>query len=243
MTPAAIAIAIVIGAVMGLLGGGGSIVAVPAFAFVLGLPPKQAVVTSLAVVGFAAAAGAVRGLVRGVVPRTLAFVVGGSAIAGAFAGGFVGAHLSDQVQLRILAVVMLAAAIVIATRPIRMQRHVEPPTWLVAAIGLSTGALTGIAGVGGGFLIVPALVVAAGFSMQEAAGASMVVIALAAFSALGGYFSSATFDWPFIVPLAAIAAAATLAGAKVASRLPQPMLQRAFAVALVIIASWMWVRA
>ena len=71
----------------------------------------------------------------------------------------------------------------------------------------------------------------------------MLVIALAAFAALAGYFASTTLAWSFIVPLAAIAAAATLAGARLASRLPQRVLQRAFAVGLVVIGSWVWVRA
>lgn len=99
MTLEAIVLAIVIGAVMGLLGGGGSILAVPAFTFLLGLPPKEAVATSLAVVGLAAAAGAVRGLIRGVVPAPLALTVGGSAIVGSFGGSLAGSRLSDHAQL------------------------------------------------------------------------------------------------------------------------------------------------
>lgn len=244
MTPLAIFVAVLIGGVMGVLGGGGSILAVPAFTLLLGLTPKEAVVASLAVVGFAAAVGAVRGLLRGVVPAPLALTVGGSAIIGSFGGSLAGTRISDHAQLRILAVVMLAAAIAIWRQPeAPVVRANRPSPWLLAAIGLSTGVLTGIAGVGGGFLIVPALVVAAGLTMQQSAAASMLVIALAAFSALAGYFAGATFAWSFIVPLAAIAAAATLAGARLASALPQRVLQRAFAVCLVIIGSWVWVRA
>lgn len=244
MTPAAIGLAVLIGGLMGLLGGGGSIVAVPAFTFLLGLPAKQAVVTSLAVVGFAAAVGAARGLIHGVVPAPLALTVGGAAIVGSFGGSLAGTRISDQLQLRILAVVMVAAAIAIWRQPdVPVVRGDQPHPWLLAAIGLSTGVLTGIAGVGGGFLIVPALVVAAGLTMQQAAAASMFVIALAAFSALAGYFTAATFAWSFIMPLAAIAAAATIAGARLASGLPQQHLQRAFAVCLVVIGSWVWVRA
>jgi uncharacterized membrane protein YfcA len=244
VTPTAIALALVIGGVMGLLGGGGSILAVPAFTFVLGLSPKQAVVTSLGVVGIAATVGAVRGLMRGLVPPVLALTVGSAATIGSFGGSIVGARLSDQAQLRILTMVMMAAAALIARPPDRAARRVDPPSpWLLLAIGLSIGALTGVAGVGGGFLIVPALVVAAGLNMQEAAGVSMVVIALAAASALTGYVTGPAFEWPLIVPLAAVAAAATLAGARLAARLPQRILQRAFAVCLVIIGSWVWVRA
>lgn len=244
MTLTAAFLAIVIGGVMGLLGGGGSILAVPAFAFVLGLAPKEAVVTSLVVVGFAAGVGAVRAMIRHVVPPALALIVGGSAILGALAGSYVGAQISDELQLTILAVVMLAAAILIWRQPeTTVVQVVSPPWWLLAAIGVSTGVLTGVAGVGGGFVIVPALVAGAGVTMQQAAGASMVVIALAATSALAGYVAGVAVEWTLIVPLAGIAAAATLAGARLASRLPQRVLQRGFAVSLVIVASWVWVRA
>lgn len=139
---------------------------------------------------------------------------------------------------------MLSAAIAIwHQREAPVARIDQPSPWLLAAIGLATGLLTGIAGVGGGFLIVPALVVAAGLTMQQSAAASMLVIALAAFSALAGYVAGVTFAWSFILPLAAIAAAATLAGARLAAGLPQRVLQRAFAVSLVVIGSWVWVRA
>jgi uncharacterized membrane protein YfcA len=242
MTLDGVVLAILIGGVMGLLGGGGSILAVPAFTFVLGLSPKQAVVTSLVVVGFAAAVGAVRGFIRGVVPPALAFVVGASAVIGAVAGSAIGTRISDERQLQILAITMVAAAVVILREPRASSVDHAPPMRL-AAIGFSTGILTGIAGVGGGFLIVPALVAAAGMTMQQAAAASMFVIAVAAISALAGYSAGVSIDWPLIVPLAAAAATATLAGAQLAARVPQRLLQRAFAVSLVVIGSWVWVRA
>jgi uncharacterized membrane protein YfcA len=71
----------------------------------------------------------------------------------------------------------------------------------------------------------------------------MCVIALAAVSALAGYVAAIALDWSLIVPLAVTAAAATLAGARLASRLPQRALQRAFAISLVVIGSWVWIRA
>ena len=244
MTIAAVAIALGIGAVMGVLGGGGSILAVPAFAFVLGLPPKEAIVTSLLIVGFAAAIGAINGIARRLIPASVALIVGGSAIAGSLAGSAIGTRISDQLQLQILAAIMVASAVLIARPPhttIAATDTPSPP--VLMAIGVATGLLTGIAGVGGGFLIVPALVIIAGLSMQRAAAVSMFVIALAATAAVAGYFSSTVIDWPTIVPLALCAAMATLAGARVASRLPQRVLQRAFAAGLIIIGGWMWVRA
>jgi uncharacterized membrane protein YfcA len=244
MTPEALILALLIGGVMGVLGGGGSILAVPAFTFILGLSPKEAVATSLVVVGFAAAAGAVRGLTSGVVAPALALIVGGSAVVGSVVGSFIGTRITDHLQLQILAVVMVAAAVMLVRQPAARTSSVrEAPPLLLGTIGLSTGILTGVVGVGGGFLIVPALVVAAGMTMQKAAAASMCVIALAAVSALAGYVAAIALDWSLIVPLAVTAAAATLAGARLASRLPQRALQRAFAISLVVIGSWVWIRA
>ena len=244
MTPAALGLACLIGGAMGLLGGGGSILAVPAFTFLLGLPAKQAVVTSLAVVGFAAAVGAVSGLARRLIPPTLALTVGGSAMVGAVGGSLVGTRLSDLAQLRLLAIVMLAASIVLWRQPETNTVRAEAPSpRLLAAIGVAVGALTGIAGVGGGFVMVPALVAAAGITMQQAAAASMFVVALAAASALAGYGATLSFAWSSIVPLALVAAAATLAGASLAVRLRPQVLQRVFALSLVVIGAWVWVRA
>ncbi len=90
---------------MGVLGGGGSIIAVPALTFLLHIPPKEAVVTSLAIVGAVAATGALRDLARGAMPLALAAIVGVAATAGAYAGGVAGAHLSDRVQLLMLAAI------------------------------------------------------------------------------------------------------------------------------------------
>lgn len=244
MTIGAAALALAIGITMGVLGGGGSLVAVPAFTFLLQLPPKDAVVTSLAVVGVAAAAGAVSGFVRGAIPVFAALMVGASATAGAYAGGVAGARLSDHTQMSILATVMLIAAFALWRQPAEGGSTDAPHAsgLALAAIGVLIGALTGLVGVGGGFLIVPALVIGAGLPIREAAASSLFVIALAACSALAGYAGATTVAWPFVLPIAAVAAAGTIAGGVVAWRLPQRRLQQAFAVSLVALASFVLTR-
>lgn len=242
MTLTAIAVALVIGFGMGLLGGGGSIVAVPALTFLLHFPPKDAIVTSLAVVGLAAAAGAVGGLVRGVLPLSIALTVGLSATIGAFAGGVAGARLSDHVQLSILALVMFGAAVAMwRPRPIRPRPPRGAP--YLIALGLVIGALTGLVGVGGGFLIVPALVLGAGVPLPKAAAASLFVIMLSALSALAGYAGHASIAWNFVAPFAVVAGAAAIAGGAIAHRVPQQRLQQAFAVTLVILGSYVLIQA
>ena len=244
MTLTAAALALAIGLSMGLLGGGGSIIAVPALTFLLHFPPKDAVVTSLAIIGAAAATGAVSALLRGVLPLALAAVVGLAATVGAYAGAIAGAHLGDRTQLSLLAIIMFAAAIVMWRRAGR--EAAGPPRgnrWRLAALGVGVGAITGLVGVGGGFLIVPALVIGARQPMRQATATSLFVIALAAGAALPAYRGRVTLDWPFIVPFAAVATAGVLTGGVLAQYLPQRRLQQAFAAALVVLASYVLTQA
>lgn len=243
MTLTGAAVALAIGAAMGLLGGGGTLVAIPAFTFLLHLPAKEAVVTSLAVVGLASAVGAAAGLIRGAIPVGLAAIVGTTASAGAYAGAQLGARIDDHVQLAMLAAVMFgAAAVLLAQASGRLIFTRKTTTGGLMSIGLAVGAMTGLVGVGGGFLIVPALVIGGGLEMREAGAASLVVIALAAFSGLAGYVGQVQLRWPVILPMAAVAAAGTLAGSAVAWRLPQRGLQQAFAVCLVALGSFVLTR-
>lgn len=243
MTPMALALAVAIGMAMGLLGGGGSIIAVPALTMLMHFTPKEALVISLSVVSIAAAAGAIGSFIRGTLPLAAGLIVGLAATAGALLGGFAGAHLADVTQLRMLGVVMLLAAMLMFWRPVTdavpAPRHSVP---LLLLLGFPLGILTGLIGVGGGFLIVPALVVVARLPMREAAGASLVVMTMAAASGLAGYLGHTPLALRFIVPFALVAAAGTIAGGMVAHRLPQQRLQQAFAIALVALGSYVLIR-
>lgn len=244
MTPVAAVMALALGLGMGMLGGGGSIVAVPLLTFVFGLSPKDAIVASLAIVALTAAAGVAGALVRGVLPVRPALIVGVSAVLGGLAGGTAGTRLADQVQLVLLAVVMFGAAVLMWRAPVRLRIDERPVgAGRLSTIGLATGFMTGLIGVGGGFLIVPALVAVAGLSMPRAAAASLFVITMASLSAVSRYASQSTVSWTFIAPFAAVAAAGALAGGAIAPRLPQRILQQAFAAALVILGSYVLFRA
>lgn len=243
MSAIAFVLAAVIGLVMGMLGGGGSIIAVPALTGLLHFSPKEAVVISLAVVGIAAAAGAVGSLVRGTLPLVAGLVVGLAATVGAYFGGFLGARLADATQLRVLGVVMLVAAAIIFRRPVIHETSAGRRSLpVLMLLGLPLGILTGLVGVGGGFLIVPALIIVARIPMREAAGASLVVITMAAASGLAGYIGRTPLVLSFILPFAFVAAVGALAGGMIAHRLPQRRLQQAFAVALVVLASYVLIQ-
>lgn len=243
MTIASTAIALTIGLVMGLIGGGGSILTVPVLTGMLNFSPKEAVVTSLAVVGIAAAAGALGSYVRGTLPLHTGLIVGLAATAGSFVGGFAGAVLADATQLRMLGVVMLVAATLMVWRPpVDTAPAGRRSLSVLLMLGLPLGLLTGLVGVGGGFLIVPALVLVARLPMREAAGASLVVIAMAAASGLTGYLGRTPLVPSFILPFALVAAMGTITGGIIAHRLPQRRLRHVFAAVLVVLGSWVLIR-
>lgn len=243
MTPIAVTLAIAIGVVMGMLGGGGSILAVPALTMLLHFAPKEAVVISLSVVAIASTAGAAGAFVRGTLPLAAGLTVGAAATAGALVGGSAGANLADSTQLRLLGAVMLAAAVLMFWRPAVSRTSVErPSTGVMLALGFPVGILTGLIGVGGGFLIVPALVIVAGLPMREAASASLVVMAMAATSGLAAYLGHTPLALSFIVPFALLAAAGAVTGGLIAHRLPQHRLQQAFAGTLLVLGSYVLIR-
>lgn len=243
MTPLLIALALITGLCMGLLGGGGSILVVPLLTFFVGLAPKDAVATSLAIVSLTAAVGAASGLMRGVLPFALAAVVGVGATIGGLIGGAIGVALNDHLQLAILAFVMFGAALLMWRNNALTTKGLSPSFTKLALIGVAIGILTGIVGVGGGFLIVPALVIGAGLSMPQAAAASLFVIAMAAPAALSRYAAGAPLQWTFILTFAVIASTGAVSGGIIAPRLPQRTLQQAFAVVLVVLGSYVLLKA
>lgn len=243
MTLTAAMLAIAIGMVLGVLGGGGSILAVPALTMILHFAPKEAVVISLSMVAIAASTGAVGAFMRGTLPLAAGLIVGLAATVGAFIGGFAGARLADATQLRMLGIVMLVAATLMFRRPVT---HSSPAARrslpVLLLVGFPLGMLTGLIGVGGGFLIVPALVIVARLPMREAAGASLVVIAMAAASGLAGYLGHTPLALSFVIPFAMTAAVGTVAGGWIAHRLPRHRLRQVFAVTLVVLGSYVLIR-
>lgn len=235
----AVWLALAIGLAMGILGGGGSIIAVPAFTFLLHLPPKDAIVTSLAVVGLAATAGAIGGFVRGVVPIAVSLTVGLSATIGAYAGAAAGARISDHVQLAILAAVMFVAAVALwREQGSTVARVPHASTGLLAVLGLSVGALTGLVGVGGGFLIVPALVLFAGIPIKEAIGTSLLVIVLNTAAGFVGYAGQVDIPWGPVALFTAVALCGILMGTRVVRVATPAQLKRAFAIFLLVVGGY-----
>lgn len=231
------ALAALIGLSLGLLGGGGSILTVPIFVYVLGFEPKQAIAMSLAVVGATSLVGSVGHWRAGNVNLRVALIFGTVAMAGTYFGARLAVFFSGPAQLALFAVVMLAAAFFMFTdtkeggapAPAGSMR-----TPLIIAEGLAVEVLTGLVGVGGGFLVVPALVVLGRIPMKEAVGTSLLVIAMKSAAGFVGYMGQVDVPWAFMSGFTAVAVAGILAGAYLVRFVPQSALKRSFAVFLLI---------
>lgn len=224
-----------IGASLGMLGSGGSILTVPILVYLLGQDEKVAIAGSLAIVGGIALAGALTYARRGLVDWRSVVFFGLPGMAGSYGGAWVAQFVSGAFQLGLFAVVMLLAAGLMLHTPTGLgdgggERH----RWKIGLDGLVVGLVTGLVGVGGGFLIVPALVLLGGLSMHLAIGTSLMVIALKSASGFVKYLGvladlGLQVDWQVIGVFTAIGTLGTFVGRRIATRMPQETLKRAFA--------------
>mgnify|MGYP001415318656 FL=1 len=194
-------LAVLIGVSLGLLGGGGSILTVPVLVYVMGYPVKEAIPLSLVVVGVTSAFGAANHHRGGTVHWRATLVFGPAALVGAFGGARLGMVVSARVQLAIFGLLMIGAAASMFFGPAlwgggaaETVRHRRP--WpLLMLLGGSVGLLTGLVGVGGGFLYVPALVLLGGVAMKSAIGTSLTLIVMSCTAGLASYLGTVAIDW------------------------------------------------
>lgn len=261
-----IAVALAAGALIGLslgaLGGGGSVLAVPVLVYGLGQSATQATTGSLVVVGITSLAGAITACRSGNVLLTRGIVFGLVAVGGAAAGAKASGLVSQPVLLAAFAALLLAVAAVMAARQFRSRRrppgsrtenHLADPiislrpsfacqcprALRVLATATIVGLLTGFLGVGGGFLVVPALVLALGLPMRYAAGTSLVVITITSAAALAVRAGAGTHPaWSLVALLTAAAVLGGRAGARLTTRTDTSKLQAAFTVLLLLVAGY-----
>jgi uncharacterized membrane protein YfcA len=231
--------ALAIGLSLGLLGSGGSILTVPVLHYLVGQPEKLAIGGSLLVVGLIAVAAAVPyAFSRQVDWRNVAWF-GLPGMAGAWLGATLARWVPGPVQLALFALVMLVAAWRMLRGGVVQRPDHEPRRLAVVAGGIGVGALSGLVGVGGGFLIVPALVLLAGVPMASAVGTSLAVIALNSFTGFLKYLGvlqqqSLELDWRVLLAVAGIGMIGSFAGHRLGRRLPQATLRRLFGVFLLV---------
>jgi uncharacterized membrane protein YfcA len=229
--------ALLIGLTLGLLGSGGAILTVPVLHFGLGWQEKQAVAGSLVVVGAVSLVAMLPRARRGEVRwgRVLGF--GGPGMLGTLLGASLSRFVPGGLQMALFGGVVAAAALFMLRNSLAEPRTTPRPARgpvQMALDGLLVGLLTGLVGVGGGFLIVPALVLLGGLELQVAMGTSLAIIAANSAAGLGRHLSLLSelgleLDWGTLGLFVALGALGSLFGARWAQRLPRETLQRAFA--------------
>lgn len=240
----ALPVGLVVGVVLGLLGAGGSLLTVPALMLLLGLSATDATGTSLVAVAMMASAGVVMHRRAGRCSCREGLTFGAAAAATAAVAGWLASALSDRILAGAFVVLLIGTAIWLlrrdsATEPHDRDRSASPVQ--TGAAGAGVGVLTGLLGVGGGFLIVPALVATRDMRMPIAVGTSQLIILISALGGLLGRFSGGSVQWGLGLLFGTGGLVGATVGSKLADRAPADSLRLAFAgVALAVAAIMVW---
>lgn len=251
---------LLVGLVLGTLGSGGSIIAVPALVYAAGQTPQDATAASLLLVGTAALSGLWMHFRAGRVRTAMGTFFGLTGIGGSLAGTALNRRLdADVLLLAFSGLILVAAWRMVTACPTctrvgeaRAMKAREKPrargldarkVLLVLAVGTGVGFLTGLFGVGGGFVIVPALTLLLGFAMPQAIGTSLLVVAINSAMALLFRINMAHLDWRVAVPFTVAAVVGVQLGSRVADRLDPERSLRAFAAGLILLALYTAARA
>lgn len=231
--------ALLIGICLGLLGSGGSIITVPVLVFMMKRPEKLAIAESLAIVGSIAFVGALSYMLRAQVQWKSVLYFGFPGMVGASLGGCCSYFSSGALQLTLFALLMLmVSGMMILDQSIFEKMIIRHPSIKYNVLGgVLVGYITGFIGIGGGFLIVPSLIVLCNISMPFAIGTSLVIIAMNAFT---GFINQIFIlnilhlpvDWTIITTFSCVGILGSLSGSLIANRVPQIYLRKAFGLSV-----------
>lgn len=244
---------IVIGMAVGLLGGGGSILTTPLLVYVMDFDPKQAITASLFVVAVTSLFGLIQHARAGRVQWRTGLIFGVAGMVGAFTGGQIGARLPGALLLAAFAIMMAATAIAMirGRKKVEGKKHEGLPLFRILLDGFIVGLVTGIVGAGGGFLVVPALVLLGGLPMGIAVGTSLLVVMmkstagflgyLLAFGGPDGFVSlnpETEVNWVVTLTVTAFAVVGALVGAVVSGKVHPDRLRKGFGWFVLVMAAF-----
>jgi len=229
--------AVLIGLALGALGGGGSILTVPVLVYLAGFTPSAAIAGSLVVVGVTALSAMAAHSRQGRVDWRSGSLFAAVGVLGAYGGARLSAYLPPALLLGAFALLMVVVA-ALMLRPRRPSAAGHPAgragMLRVGLIGTAVGVTTGLLGAGGGFLIVPALLLV-GLDMSVAVGTSLLVIAANCAAGLAGHLGHVDIDWALTLGVTALAVAGSVAGARLVRHLDPDRLRRAFGAVVAVI--------
>jgi len=254
MSIAVIVAGIMTGVLLGIFGSGGSIVTMPALLYLLDVEPKSAIAMSMGIVAVTAGITALQHWQRGNVNLKVTLVFGLFGVLGTYAGARLGVITPVFIQLTLFALVMYLAAWRML-KPVALHKSVGAACTEcadgfcddlnyreIAVHGIAVGVLTGLVGVGGGFLIVPALVLLSGLPMKQAVGTSLGIVTLKSVAGFAGYAGAVAIDYSLMATFTLIAVTGSLAGSHLAHRLPADLLKKGFGGFLLLIASYILIQ-
>jgi uncharacterized protein len=227
---ATLAAAVAVGLLLGLFGGGGSILTVPVLVYLAGQDAPAAIASSLFVVAVTSAVALIPHSRAGRVRWRTGMVFGTAGLAGAYAGGRIAAHVPTTMLLAGFGLLMAGAAVTMI-RSCRRPPRATPGAGrlpVLPTLGAAVGLITGMVGAGGGFVIVHVLVLLGGLTMTTAVGTSLLVITLQAGAGLAGHLPQAAIHWPLTLTITALAVAGSLAGTRLTARIPAQLLRTGF---------------
>jgi uncharacterized membrane protein YfcA len=246
-------LAVAIGISLGLIGGGGSVLAVPTLVYVMGVPPKSAIAMTLVIVGTVSLLGVIPHWKLGNVQLKTAGIFGFSTMVGAYAGAKIATlpFVTDTLQMLLFATIMLLAAGFMIRKSCATPPPVTEPDltlypkpvckycwlWLITE-GLVVGVITGLVGVGGGFAIVPALVLLANIPMKKAIGTSLLIIVMNSIAGFLGYLGHVSLNLNLMISFTIAASLGIVSGAYLVRFVQAKHLQKAFGYFLLVIAGF-----
>ncbi|MDP5032861.1 sulfite exporter TauE/SafE family protein [Paraglaciecola sp.] len=238
--------AAIIGLSLGLLGSGGSIITMPLLLYVVGETEKLAIAESLLIVGSIALVGSLIQAKSKLINLRYILWFGLPSMIGTYLGAWAAQFVKGEIQVLTFSVVMLLSSRMMLKSPIANAQP-KPSSSILSVIlaGVTVGTLAGFVGVGGGFLIVPALFLLARLSLQQATATSLVIIALQSFTGFAKYAyllnqAQIAINWPVVTSMIVIGSIGVIVGSKLSRRLPQQTIKRMFAAMLICLGIFMF---